>query len=427
MTISLPLISDPEQLASRLKQRQELEQDVDTVKPILERVRKEGDAALRQFTKKFDGVALAEIAVSRENLNEADIALNSDLRIAIQGAAENIRRFHTRQLPSSYMVTQPDGTEAAWEWRPLRSVGAYIPGGRYPLLSTVLMNVIPAQVAGVERIIVCTPPGPGGDPDKALLGVCGLLGIEEVYRVGGAQAVAAMAYGTETIPAVDKITGPGNRYVAAAKYVISATVGIDMLAGPTEVVILADSSAEPSLVAADLIAQAEHDPEAWCVLVTDSVNLAEDVNVELQEQAEELSARDTIAAALTGQGFIYLGRDLEQCVEVANRIAPEHLCLQVAEPEKFAKQVLAGAVFTGARAAVTWGDYWAGPNHTLPTSGQARFRGPLSVMDFMVPFSVINTSEQALEASGDRVQLLARQEGLVGHARSIGLRKPSHE
>jgi histidinol dehydrogenase len=425
--LTLPIISDPEQLAARLKQRQELDQDVDAVKPILERVRREGDAALRQFTEEFDGVLLDKIAVPRKSLNAANSALDNGLRAATQGAAENIRRFHELQLPSSYTVTQPDGTVVTWDWRPLNSLGAYIPGGRYPLLSTVLMNIIPAQVAGVERIIVCTPPGPNGDPDMALLGVCGLLGIEEVYRVGGAQAVAAMAYGTDTIPAVDKITGPGNRYVTAAKYVVSATVGIDMLAGPTEVVILADESAKPALVATDLIAQAEHDPEAWCVLVTDSSNLAEAVNVELQEQIKDLSTSETIAAALTGQGFIYLGKDLEQCKEVVNSIAPEHLCLQVAEPDELVNQVRAGAIFIGSLTPVTWGDYWAGPNHTLPTAGQARFRGPLSVMDFLVPFSVINANEQALEASGDQVQLLARQEGLVGHARSIALRKPSHE
>jgi histidinol dehydrogenase len=425
--ISLPILSDPEQLAARLKQRQELDRDIDVVKPILERVRKEGDAALRQFTEDLDGVLLDEIGVSRENLNTAATALNSDLRAAIQGAAENIRRFHERQLPSSYTVTQPDGTEATWDWRPLQRAGAYIPGGRYPLFSTVLMNIIPAQVAGVERIIVCTPPGPEGDPVTALLGVCGLLGIEEVYRVGGAQAVAAMAYGTDTIPAVDKITGPGNRYVTTAKYVVSAMVGIDMLAGPTEVVILADGSAKPSLVAADLIAQAEHDPEAWCALVTDSINLVEAVNVELQEQIKDLSTRETTAAALTGQGFIYLGRDLEQCIEVVNRIAPEHLCLQVAEPDGLVKQVRAGAIFIGSMTPVAWGDYWAGPNHILPTSGQARFRGPLSVMDFLVPFSVVSVSEQALETSGEQVQLLSRQEGLVGHEHSIALRRPSHE
>jgi histidinol dehydrogenase len=193
------------------------------------------------------------------------------------------------------------------------------------------------------------------------------------------------------------------------------------------VVILADESAKPALVATDLIAQAEHDPEAWCVLVTDSSNLAEAVNVELQEQIKDLSTSETIAAALTGQGFIYLGKDLEQCKEVVNSIAPEHLCLQVAEPDELVNQVRAGAIFIGSLTPVTWGDYWAGPNHTLPTAGQARFRGPLSVMDFLVPFSVINANEQALEASGDQVQLLARQEGLVGHARSIALRKPSHE
>ncbi|MFC1619980.1 histidinol dehydrogenase [Candidatus Neomarinimicrobiota bacterium] len=425
--ISLPIFSNPEQLAARLKKRQELDRDLDVVKPILHRVRNEGDAALRQCTEEFDGLSLTELTVSRENLAAAVAALDNDLRSAIQGAAENIRRFHAQQYPSRYSLTQPDGTEVAWDWRPLKRVGVYIPGGRYPLLSTVLMNIIPAQVAGVERIIVCTPPGPEGDPDTALLGVCGLLGVEEVYRVGGAQAVAAMAYGTDTIPAVDKITGPGNRYVTAAKYVVSATVGIDMLAGPTEVVILADGSAEPSLVAADLIAQAEHDPEAWCILVTDSINLAEAVNVELQEQSEDLSTRDMIAAALTGQGFIYLGRVLEQCIEVVNRIAPEHLCLQVAAPDELVKQVQAGAIFIGSLTPVAWGDYWAGPNHTLPTAGQARFRGPLSVMDFLVPFSVVNVSEQAAKASGDQVQLLARQEGLVGHARSIALRKPSHE
>ncbi|MBA7680503.1 MAG: histidinol dehydrogenase [Calditrichaeota bacterium] len=311
----------------------------------------------------------------------------------------------------------------AWRWRPIQRAGVYIPGGRYPLLSTILMTVIPAQAAGVAEIVVCTPPGPSGYPADAVLGTCALLGVREVYRIGGAQAIAALAYGTEYIRAVDKITGPGSVYVTGAKEAVSSRVGIDMLAGPSEVVVLADGSANPRWVASDLISQAEHDPLAWSVLVTDNPGLADEVNRHLSELLEDLATRPIAEASLKEHGFIFLGEDLTACVAAVNRIVPEHLCLQTARPEEMLERVRAGAIFIGGETPVAWGDYWAGPNHTLPTAGHARFRGALSVYDFLVPYSVIKADAHTARASGDKVKALAELEGLAGHALTIALRE----
>ncbi len=422
--MKLPVITDRAEFNRRLeKRRSAFTEGLPEVDTIIRDVRAGGDNAIREFTEKFDGLVIDSPVVSSELPRESSLTLVPALRAAITEAADNIRRFHQLQLPEGFSHIQPDGTEVSWNWRALERVGIYVPGGRYPLLSTVLMNVIPAQTAGVREIAVCTPPAPSGRPDDVILGVCGLLGITEVYCIGGAQAVAALAYGTETIRPVERITGPGNRYVTAAKQSVSAQVGIDMLAGPTEVVILADESANAKWVAADLISQAEHDPMAWPALVTDSSTVAEAVIGAVAKLLAKLPTADVVSRALQNQGFIYVGENLEECAGAVNEIAPEHLCVQLAEQEKWMPRLKASAIFAGGLATVAWGDYWSGANHTLPTAGQARYRGPLSVYDYLVPYSVVKVSEQTLRASADKVKLLAEGEGLAGHALSVAIRK----
>jgi len=420
----LPIVDSPAGLAERLEaRRQVLARTAPSVDVILEQVRQEGDQALRDLTARYDGVQIEDLTAPIDRLKSAEGALHPELKEAIRGAAENIRRFHEAQKPKNVALTQPDGTEVAWRWRPVDRVGAYIPGGRYPLLSTVLMNVIPARVAGVREIVVCTPPQRTGYPDEAILGTCALLGVDQVFRVGGAQAIAALAYGTETIAPVDKITGPGNAYVARAKQVVSTFVGIDMPAGPTEVVVLADGAAHPRWVAADLISQAEHDPLAWPVLVTASASLIDAVQEALASLLKGLPTRATATASLEDHGFAYLGADWTACLEAVNTIAPEHLCIQAEKADKWVDRLKAGAIFIGGNTTVAWGDYWAGPNHTLPTGGQARFQGPLSVYDYLAPYSTIKAPPEAVDASGAQATTLAKAEGLAGHALSITVRR----
>ena len=422
--MQLPVITSLAELAERLADRRTaLSEAAPSVEAILTQVREQGDGALRALTEEYDGVRVNELAVPAAALAQAETGLPDELKAALFAAAANIRRFHEAQRPKEINLTQPDGVEVAWRWRPVGRAGVYVPGGRYPLLPTVLMNVIPAQVAGVREIAICTPPSRAGYPSALILGTCAILGIGEVYQVGGAQAVAALAYGTETIGPVDKITGPGNAYVAQAKLAVAASVGIDMVAGPTEVVVLADGAANPRWVAGDLISQAEHDPLAWPVLITDSTTLAGEVDRYLPELLEGRSTRETAEAALKDYGLVFLGQDWAACLAAVNAIAPEHLCIQTARPERWLDEVRAGAIFLGGETPVAWGDYWAGPNHTLPTAGQARFRGPLSVHDFLVPYSVIKATPGATTASGGQVMTLADQEGLAGHALSIALRR----
>ncbi len=416
----LPIIKSKTELHKRLYKRWEKSIPVtDVVAGILETVRQQGDAGLRKLTEKFDKVVIDDFRVSEQQLEAAQKSLDIKLRQSILLAAENIRRYHMCQYPEDFSVVQPDGTQVTQCWRPQMRVGIYVPGGRYPLLSTVLMNVIPAQVAQVREIIICTPPGESGYPDNSILATCRLLGITDIFRIGGAQAIAAMAYGTESIPPVDKITGPGNAYVTAAKRTVSATVAIDMVAGPTEVVIIADKDAQPEIVAADLIAQAEHDPMAWPVLLTDSNSLALEVNTSIKTLLQNLTTRETAQQSLTGQGLIFVADSLETCKTISNQIAPEHLSLQINKPDQWIGELIAGAIFIGTTTPVTWGDYWAGPNHTLPTSGQARFRGLLSTLDFLVPYSTIRVDANTLKRSSDTVMTLAETEGLAGHALAI--------
>lgn len=420
----LTLLRDQDSLTSHLQNRkQALTANLPEIQEILAQINKEGDTAIRKLSLKYDRVEIADIQVQEKQLQKAERDMDINLRPAILQAIENIRLFHEHQHPRGYTYKLKDGTKVSFRWRPVKRVGIYIPGGRYPLFSTAIMNLIPAQVAGVQEIAVCTPPSTNGLPAATVLGVCSLMGITEVYRVGGAQAISAFAYGTESIPAVDKITGPGNIYVSAAKQAVSSFVGIDMIAGPTELVVIADNSADPKKVAVELISQAEHDPQALPILLTDSEALVNVVNNSLNTLLADLVTSATAKKAILDHGFVFLGQSIEECITVANEIAPEHLSLQLKHPNQWIDRLIAGAVFVGSDTPVAWGDYWAGPNHTLPTSGQARFRGQLSVQDFMVPYSVIETDSKAIAISGEQVINIAEKEGLAGHAKSISVRR----
>lgn len=416
----LSFISSQDELNQRLQQRAEGGLvDNALIDDIISSVKLDGDEAVRKFTERFDYVTLDDLLVSEELIKKSLSDISEKLRVSILPAVENIRKFHKKQLPSGFTINQMDGTQSCFQWRSLQRVGIYVPGGRFPLFSTLLMNVIPAQVAGVKEIAICSPPSKSNYPDKTILAVCSLLGISEVYSIGGVQAIAALAYGTETIPAVDKITGPGNSYVTSAKNVVSSHVGIDMLAGPTELVIFADETAAPERIASDLIAQAEHDEEAWPVLITPDEKIALQTNIHISNTLESLPTQNTAKTALKNSGFAYVGGSIEECISTINRISPEHLSLQVKNPEQFLDRVTAAAIFLGSETPPAWGDYWSGANHTLPTGGTARLRGPLSVYDFMVSYTTVNTPLNTIQESEKYVTRMAEAEGLLGHARSI--------
>jgi len=408
----------------------DLRRDVDVheaeraaVRAILEAVQAEGDAAVRRFTAQFDGWDGAELRVPPEQLARAWREADPAFRAALEAAAANIRAFHERQRRASWFEPTATGTVLGQLIRPLDRVGVYVPGGRAAYPSTVLMNVIPAQVAGVGEIAVVTPPGPDGGVHPGILVACHLLGVDEVYRVGGAQAVAALAYGTETIRPVDKIVGPGNVYVALAKREVFGRVGIDAVAGPSEIVVLADSTADARQVAADLLSQAEHDPLAAAVLVTTDCALAAAVQAEVERQLADLPRAAIAREALERNGAILLAASLDEAVETVNRLAPEHLELLVADPWALLGRIRhAGAVFLGSHSPEPVGDYFAGPNHVLPTNGTARFSSGLSVHDFVKVTNVIAYSRADLVAHAEPIVTLARAEGLEAHARAVLVR-----
>jgi len=390
---------------------------------IVEDVRERGDDCLRELTEKFDGVRLESFRVSQEKFDAAVAACEPQLAKALEQAAAQIREFHERQLEQSWFSVREDGALVGAKVTPLDSVGVYVPGGRALYPSTLLMNALPASVAGVPRIVVANPPLPDGGIDPAIAKACQLAGVTEIYQVGGAQAVAALAYGTEQIAPVDKITGPGNAFVAAAKKIVSGDVGIDMIAGPSEVCVVADETAEPSLVAIDLMAQAEHDPLATCYLVAFSEAYADAVLAAIDEHVKESTRADITTASLDDQGLIVVCQDLPQAIEAVNVIAPEHLELHIANPMDSLGAIRhAGAIFMGEWTPEAVGDYVAGPNHTLPTGGTARFSSPLAVEQFIKKSSVIQYSQSALMADAPAIVAIAKHEGLWAHARSVELR-----
>lgn len=395
----------------------------ETVLHIIEEVKREGDAALLRMTEQFDKVALPQLAVREEEIEEAYRAIAPDVLEAIRDAIRNIRGYHERQLRQSWMTTSESGTILGQLVLPIERVGLYVPGGTAAYPTSVMMNAIPALVAGVKEIAMTTPPRKDGRLNAAVLVAAAELGIREVYKVGGAQAIAALAYGTETIRKVDKITGPGNAFVAIAKREVFGQAAIDMIAGPSEVVVLADETANPAYIAADLLAQAEHDPLASVTLVTTSAELAEGVQRLAAEQMEALERRDIAAKAVENFGAICLAGDLDEAIDIVNELATEHLEIQIRDPfAHLGKIKHAGAIFIGDDSPVAIGDYFVGTNHVLPTGRTARFSSGLSVDDFVKKTSVVRYSRQDMLANGRKISALARFEGLQAHARSVELR-----
>lgn len=399
--------------------------DVSTVvAQIIARVQQQGDQALFQLIEEIDQVTLSSLTVSLEEVETAVQAVSPELLEVMEQAKENILAFHQKQVQQGFVLTKENGVVMGQQVLPLAKVGVYVPGGTAAYPSTVLMDVLPAKIAGVKKIVMITPTDSQGKVPAAILAAASVAGVDEIYKVGGAHGVAALAYGTETIPKVDKIVGPGNIYVATAKKMVYGEVDIDMIAGPSDVLIIADASANPRWLAADLLAQAEHDILAQAILVTTEAALIEQVQVELDLQLKELPRKDIAAAALESSGKLILVKDLTEALTIANQIAPEHLELAVADPFALLGQVEnAGSVFLGHHTPEVLGDYFAGPNHTLPTEGTARFYSPLSVDDFIKKSSYLYYPEAAMKAAGPAVALFAEIEDLIGHARSINVRR----
>lgn len=393
------------------------------VKEIIADVKQNGDQAVREYTEKFDQCSLASFLVTEAEFTEAYEQVDDELIAVIQEAANNIRKFHEQQKRSSWFITEDNGTMLGQKITALDSVGVYVPGGTAAYPSSVLMNVLPAKVAGVERIAMVSPVTKSGKLPPAVLVAAREAGVKEIYKIGGAQAIAALAYGTETVAPVDKIVGPGNIYVALAKREVYGDVDIDMIAGPSEIVILADETAVPYEVAADLLSQAEHDPMACSILVTTSPILAEAVAQAVEQQLNQLPRKEIAAAAIKNYGAIYVARTMEEAVDVVNQLAAEHLEIIVENGMELVGKIRhAGAIFVGRWSPEPVGDYFAGPNHVLPTNGTARFSSPLNIDDFQKKSSVIAYSKQALQDNGAKIAQFARLEGLEAHARAVEAR-----
>lgn len=393
----------------------------EAVRHILEKVRMEGDAAVLRYSEAFDRVKYPSLVVSPQEIEEAQRAVDPTLVEALRLAAERIRAFHQLQLEHALRSFREGGIGV--EVRPLDSVGVYVPGAAVVYPSSLLMTVIPAKVAGVEEVIVASPAGADGQVSPLKLVAAEIAGVKRVFRASGAQAIAALAYGTETIPRVDKVCGPGNIFVTLAKRELFGTVGIDALYGPTETVVVADESADAVLCAADLLAGAEHDELAVPVLITTSISLAERVSSEIDAQMAHLERGEVARASLESQGGAAVVESVEEALELVNEFAPEHLCLHLAEAERWVPLVRnAGGIFVGETSPETLGDYTAGPSHVMPTGGTARFSSPLGVQDFLKVTSVVATDAETLQALGPATAAIARAEGLTGHARSIELR-----
>ncbi|WP_300771588.1 histidinol dehydrogenase [uncultured Acetatifactor sp.] len=396
-----------------------------TVNGILEDVRKDGDRALFDYTLKFDRFPLSadNIKVTREEIDAAYGLMDDGLTDVIRRSADNIRAFHEKQLRNSWFEPKGDGTILGMKLTPIGRVGVYVPGGKAAYPSSVLMNVIPAKVAGVGEIIMTTPPDAQGRINPGTLVAADIAGVDTIYRAGGAQAVAAMAFGTQSVPKVDKLTGPGNIFVALAKKAVYGYVGIDSIAGPSEILVLADGTANPRYVAADLLSQAEHDELASAILITTSKELAEQVSAQVDALTEKLSRKEIIRKSLDNYGYILLAESMEDAIDAANEIASEHLEILTADPYQVMTKIRnAGAIFLGEYSSEPLGDYFAGPNHILPTNGTAKFFSPLNVDDFMKKTSIISYSREALERVHKDIEAFAESEGLTAHANSIKVR-----
>ncbi|HJA94306.1 MAG TPA: histidinol dehydrogenase [Candidatus Eisenbergiella merdipullorum] len=395
------------------------------VADIIANVRSQGDEAVFSYTKKFDHceITAKNVRVTETEIEEACREVGGEFLKVMEKSAANIRRFHEKQKRTGWFETSPDGSILGMRMLPIASAGVYVPGGKAAYPSSVLMNVIPAKVAGVERIVMVTPPGPDGKVNAGTLAAASVAGVDEIYKAGGAQAIAALAFGTESIPKVDKITGPGNIFVALAKKACFGYVSIDSIAGPSEILVIADETANPCYVAADLLSQAEHDELASAILITTSRKLAGKVSEKIEDFLSELSRREIIRKSLDNYGYILIAPDLDAAVETANEIASEHLEILTADPFSVMTKIKnAGAIFLGEYSSEPLGDYFAGPNHVLPTNGTARFFSPLNVDDFMKKTSLISYSREALEAAHTDIELFAEREGLTAHANSIRVR-----
>lgn len=394
------------------------------VADILKNVKENGDKAVEEYTLKFDGSKVEQPEITNEQLKEYASKCDSKVYESLEKAAVNIRDFHQRQLQQSWLTTKSNGVILGQRVRGLKRVGIYVPGGTAAYPSSVLMNAIPAKIAGVEEIIMVTPPGKDGKPNPDIMAAALVAGVDRVFLMGGAQAVAALAYGTQTVPKVDKIVGPGNIFVATAKKLLFGTVDIDMIAGPSEILIVADKTARADYLAADLMSQAEHDVLASAILLTDSDELANEVNIELKKQSANLKRKDIIEKSLKNYGAIIVCRNINEAVEFANILAPEHLEVCCENPMEYVGKLdNAGSVFLGNYSPEPLGDYFAGPNHVLPTSGTARFFSPLSVDSFIKKSSFIYYTKNALLDAADDIIRIANAEGLTAHANSIIVRK----
>lgn len=406
----------------RLDVSQNVEQ---SVRDILQHVNEFGDQALVEYARRFDKVDLNvyPLRVPKDTLEQAHAELDPDLLDILRGSRDNIKRYHEKARPQSWLTWEEDGVVLGQRVLPLERIGVYVPGGLAAYPSSLLMGAVPAQVAGVQNICVTTPCDKNGKMNPLILAAAWELGIENVFRVGGAHAIAAMAFGTDTVPRVDKIVGPGNIYVATAKKMLYGQCGIDMVAGPSEVLIIADSSANPVFAAADLLAQAEHDPLASAILVTPSFDIARAVAAETEKQLLSLDRVDILNSSLSEYGGILLLDSMQECIDLSNRLAPEHLGLHVDNPWSLLSEIKnAGAIFLGHYSPEAVGDYWAGPNHVLPTNGSARFFSPLRTDDFVKVSSLISYSQTAMQKQGENIQKFARSEGLDAHASAIAKR-----
>lgn len=410
--------------ADKIFARQEYTCDVSgAVAEIIKTVRENGDSAVLDYTKRFDKAELKNLEVSEAETEEAFAAVDPEFLDILREAADNIRFFHQKQVRNSFIISENKGIVIGQKITPIEKVGLYVPGGTAAYPSTVLMDSIPAFIAGCPEIIMTTPPGKDGKVNPVILAAAKIAGVNRIFKVGGAQAIAALAYGTETIPRVDKIVGPGNAFVAEAKKQVYGQVSIDMIAGPSEILIIADGNSVPAHAAADLLSQAEHDINASAVLVTDSMELAKAVQAEIEKQLETLPRYEIARKSIDNNGKIIVTESLEDAITVSNEIAPEHLELMVDNPFDILDRVTnAGSVFMGRNCPEALGDYFAGPNHTLPTGGTARFSSPLSVDDFVKKTQYTYYTEEALSKAGEKIAYFARKEGLEAHARSVTVR-----
>ena len=416
---------DPSEI---LERKENVFNVADAVTEIIKEVRKNGDSALYEYSKKFDKVELSSLEVSAEEIENAFSIVEPEFIEILKEAKENIYAFHSRQVRNSFVISEKNGVVIGQKVIPIEKVGLYVPGGTAAYPSSVLMNAIPAKIAGCEEIVMVTPPAKDGSVNPAILAAARIAGVKRIFKVGGAQAVAALAYGTESIPAVDKIVGPGNAFVAEAKKQVFGKVAIDMIAGPSEILVIADSKSNPTCVAADLLSQAEHDKNATAVLVTDSTELANAVSSELEIQIPMLAREEIARTSIDNNGKIIITKDIDEAIVVANGLAPEHLELCLDEPFAYLDKIKhAGSIFMGRYCPEALGDYFAGPNHTLPTSGTARFSSPLSVDDFVKKTQFSYYTKDALERVAKKVEFFANKEGLGAHAKSAVIRFENSE